>query len=492
MTSYLFKSIFLCVLFLIPFCSFAQEEELIPVKKLNRDFKKFLLFMEAHPEPYRVIGEKHFNEIIDSTKKEIQKPLSVEDFYKCLTNIVSKIEDGHTSISMPQNWILEKRKKSGAFPYVVHLNNEGELFFIKSYSSANNIPLGSKIHSINKLSIEEIIKTIDPWVSYERTEFRNVAIERNFETYLRLIFGDISELEISYNNPELMSEQIELLEYKEYKNQIKDNRKDKEKKLLAGEPYEYTKLTENIGLISIYSFSVSDFDNFNYFVGKSFKKIEKDSIQSLILDVRGNFGGFPKCSSRIIHNMSEKYFKNMARSELKASLTFKDYLQRKLEILKYYNGFLRRGQHSLNINEVLGKPDNTMIIEDDFHNEPPLKYDHEFTGDLYLLTDRSSYSASSLFAATFKCYSLGLIIGEQTGGTKIFYGNPIGEALPHSAIYFNCATTKIFATCYNEHNEGITPDIEVGQSIFQRIKDYDNQLNYAVRIIKKINKESQN
>ena len=106
-------------------------------------------------------------------------------------------------------------------------------------------------------------------------------------------------------------------------------------------------------------------------------------------------------------------------------------------------------------------------------------------GDVYLLTDKRSYSASSSFAATVKCYGLGLIIGEETGGTKIFYANSIGKATPHSNLYCNVATTTKFTTCFDAPDVGIQPDLVAKPTIPQLVAQQDVALNYALLVIRK-------
>ena len=139
----------------------------------------------------------------------------------------------------------------------------------------------------------------------------------------------------------------------------------------------------------------------------------------------------------------------------------------------------------------LSNPYDTYIEQDTLFIESPITKDFEFYGDCYLLTDRDSYSAASSLAATFQCYGMGTIIGEETGGTKIFRADFFTEELSHSRIFVNMSTTKLFTACYDNEVEGIKPNINYSPNILQRISGVDTQLLYAQRIIKKVQQQRQ-
>jgi C-terminal processing protease CtpA/Prc len=106
-----------------------------------------------------------------------------------------------------------------------------------------------------------------------------------------------------------------------------------------------------------------------------------------------------------------------------------------------------------------------------------------------LLTDRRSFSAASSFAATFRCYGLGIIIGEPTGGTRTFFGNSIPIRLKYSSIILNISTIKNYTTCFTEdENEAIIPDVVATTSVLDKVNKSDQTLYYTLRLIKKLSK----
>ncbi|MGB1243662.1 MAG: S41 family peptidase, partial [Chitinophagales bacterium] len=225
------------------------------------------------------------------------------------------------------------------------------------------------------------------------------------------------------------------------------------------------------------------------FLSKTFRHIKKDGIHSLIIDVRGNFGGWPKIASRLFHYISDSHFKTKARSRMKVSYTYRNNMLTRYPYLRTANISFFQERHRLNMQAILKNPLDSYVDEEAFFNEPPNTENFEFDGDCYLLINRDSYSAASSFASTFQCYQMGIIVGEETGGTKIFRANAIYEKLIKSGLRVGMSTTKMFTACYNEEFEGVQPTIEYIPSIIEITSDIDAQLLFTQRLIKMKPKE---
>ncbi|GLR19981.1 S41 family peptidase [Portibacter lacus] len=453
-------------------------------KKMEKDLKELLDMVDAHPDPFAKITEEDFNQIVDVVKQNITKELDEVDFYKNLSRIVAAISDGHSRLSMPRHWLKNLMKKHGVFPYEIFVTNKNELFIIKSYGD-ENLPLGVQILEINGMSVDSMINALNPYISYETIPFRNDKITESFELMLYLIFKQSSNLKFKTANSEVI---IPSIPFKDWKKQKKDNREEREKKIGIGEPYEFTILEPGVGKIDIFSFSVSDIDKYNFFLNKTFKQIKKNNIHSLIIDVRGNYGGWPKIASELFHYIHNGYFKTMAKSSMKISYPYRNYFTRRNPSLRSGNVILEQKRHYVDLSSVLYGKLDSYVDEDLFFNETPIMETYEFTGDCYLLIDRKSYSASSAFASTFQCYTMGFIIGEPTGGTKIFRANAIFKELPRTSIVAAMSTTKLYTACYNLEDEPVNPNIVVVPTITDRVFDQDPQLITALLLIKKMQK----
>lgn len=464
---------------------FSQEHKLIDSKALKKDFKQFLLFLDAHPDPYQKIDSVLFNNYCEDVRSSLDQEITELEFYRKLSSIVALIRDGHSSVYMPKDWLTEQRKEWGAFPCDVHLTNDDELFIINNYG-ADSIPPGAKVISINGIRVDSFLNRIDPFISYEIKPFRNTKIDGGFEFYLYLAFDRSKDTRIEYSFIDTSFVSVKNLDFREWKKHQKNDREERERKIASGKPYEYNPLPGGVGHLIIYAFSTPDINNYRRFLRRTFTKIRNDSVHSLIIDVRGNFGGWPKISSEVFHYITNQHFKTQARSSMKISHAYRKIYTDANPWLKNANtGSMIQRRHYLDLNAILSGKLGSYVDEEVFFNEKPEHMDYEFEGDVYLLANRDSYSAASSFAATFKCYQMGKIIGEETGGTKIFRANPIVKKLNKSRLFVRSSTTKLFNTCYFEEDQGVRPDIYFTPSILDIVNDSDSHLRYAQFVIKK-------
>ena len=476
----------LCLLLLVTFIGTiaAQNNRLLSPKKLKKDLKELVAVIEAHPAPYRHITEDQLNALIDSTKQLLEEPMTMLDFYKLASPIYSAIKDGHTSVRLPRKWMYNYRRANGVFPFKVHLTDDNRLYIIDNSSEDKTITLGSEILALNGVPTVTFLEGISPYISYEMENFRNSQIQTKFDTYLLLYFGQIDQVEIDYLSDVERKHTIEYIAYKDWKDEQGEEEVIKQKKIAISKPYDFKKIKEGVGLLKIYSFSFASGSVYSDYLRTMFGEIKKENITSLIIDVRGNTGGFPKTVSDLIHYVSEKYFKTMAISEMKVSNAYREYFNDRYNY-NFHQYRTKNRRHYIDITALFNEEVGTLVKEEASFNEPPKEMANEFTGDLFLLIDKRSFSASSSFAATFRCYQLGLLIGEETGGTKVFHANNMHKKLPHSAIRCAMATARDYTACYYAEDEGIKPDLPVIPTIPQLVAKQDAALNYSLRVISK-------
>ena len=90
--------------------------------------------------------------------------------------------------------------------------------------------------------------------------------------------------------------------------------------------------------------------------------------------------------------------------------------------------------------------------------ENPLRFD----GNIVLLTSNFSFSSAAGFSWAFKHFEMGTIVGEETGGLAVCFGDVIPQLLPNSGLHIGVSHKKFYqfgATDENVH--GTIPDYEV-------------------------------
>lgn len=479
---FLISSFFFCISIHLS----AQDFKVFSEKKLLKDFDQLVAVIEAHPAPYRAISQENLEKLIDSTRTLIDHPMDVVEFYKLASPVIAAIKDGHSSLWMPRNWMKYYKKENGVFPYKIYLQDDLKLYIIENHSGNETIPEGAEILKLNGVPVTTFIKEISPLISYEQEIFRNRRIEDDFDMYLLLYFGKRSEIELTFLSDAVHTQEVKFVDYNFWKNDKSEEEEAKEKLIAQGKPYEYRQVREDVGLLKMHSFSFGYWNKYENFLDKTFRQMKKEQIGSLIIDVRGNTGGYTRTVSDLIHRISDKYFKVEAKAETKVSKAYRNFFQNGSPRFNFYAARFYRSAHSIDMTALFGNKIGTMITNIERNNEAPIEKNYEFSGDLYLLVDGRSYSASSCLAATFRCYRLGLIIGSETGGTRVFHAHNMFETLSNSRLGCGMATARIYTTCYHDENEGIKPDAVVQPTILDLVAKRDAALDYTLRIIDKI------
>lgn len=66
------------------------------------------------------------------------------------------------------------------------------------------------------------------------------------------------------------------------------------------------------------------------------------------------------------------------------------------------------------------------------------------------------------------------IIGESTGGTKIFRANAMYKKLGKSKMILGISSTKLNTTCYLEEDDPVHPNLQVIPTVIDRIHKVDS------------------
>lgn len=152
-----------------------------------------------------------------------------------------------------------------------------------------------------------------------------------------------------------------------------------------------------------------------------FTEVKAKGIRNVAVDIRGNGGGSSSVANEFI---------------------------RYLDIDQYLDGTSKWRLGVFNIS--LG--DGIVINE---------KYtDLTFDGNVFLLTDTSSFSSSMLFAQYVKDNRLGSIIGEPPGNTPNGYGDISTFSMPNSGLCFQVSTKQFFRADKDSKDILVMPDIE--------------------------------
>lgn len=99
-----------------------------------------------------------------------------------------------------------------------------------------------------------------------------------------------------------------------------------------------------------------------------------------------------------------------------------------------------------------------------------------FNGNVYLLTSNYTFSSATDFAWAFKYFRTGIIVGKETGGSTVCFGDLVGQILNNTKLKFGISWKKFYGYgASDEDVTGVIPDYQV---------DPKKAMDFTINLIK--------
>jgi len=392
------------------------------------------LLAKITPDDYLALKSAVINEMVGKVKKG---RINTEDFAYILYYAVAYFQDGHTSIYWsPREW---KNPDTKSFPpFFVEWRN-GK-FFIKS--AADAALENMELISINGVPFLGFISPILDRCSGETLTLKTAKFtaQQNFWwPFSKLLSGgETLKVEISGKKGTRQERTLAPVNSKEFA--------EISKKIMPAKKETSVQLYKK-GEIAHFVYPQCDYNQ------KEMDKVsaifrEARNAKALIIDIRGNRGGNSLMSNFIMRHITDKPFmsgskgyEKISRRRVGQDKALKDYAS--------LTGLLISGT-------------GTERRYDPLPNA--------FKGKVFLLIDNDTFSSALMLAAMFRDYGCGEIIGYETGGLPIHFGDLFSMRLKNSGITY----ASSFKQFYNarpqdgDDRHGIMPTVPVTEAILAK------------------------
>jgi C-terminal processing protease CtpA/Prc len=214
----------------------------------------------------------------------------------------------------------------------------------------------------------------------------------------------------------------------------------------------------------------------NTFFKQSFKKLKKEGVKNVVIDLRENSGGNVMSSTKLTQYLIDKPF-NIADTVAAVSRAFKH----KKYIKPWFMYWL-----SMRLTARKQSDGRVHFRYFEKHMFKPKKK-HHFDGQIYLLAGGYTFSAATLITGALKGQKNVTIVGEETGGGS--YGN---SAMHLPVITLPASKVRVVLPLYRlvidkdnpKTGRGIFPDVEVGPSSSAIKKGIDAKLEKVKELMK--------
>ncbi len=474
-------SIIFCVVLLL--CSCAGTRNYTPAKKypkqlLQKDFTLLRNILEKkHPSLYWYTSRDSMNLYFDRYYASIKDSMTEQQFmWHVLAPVVDKIHCGHTSVGSSKayrRWVRGKQLPS--FPLYFKVWNDTMAVTANLNRKDSVFKRGIIVKSINNQTTEQLVNRIFKYLPEDGSanNINYIRLSANFPYYHRNIYGLTSKYKVEYlDKGTLKTTEIPMWQrVADTTKKPRDTTRRKrpaiprEKRLLALRSFKIDS-SGKLATITLNTFSKG---RLRSFFRSSFKQMKQKNVPNLVLDVRSNGGGKVMMSTLLTKYLRKTPFKvadsvyAVARGVGPYGRYIKGGFLNSIEMFfiskkkadgKYHLGHLERKLY-----------------------KPKRKYHYD--GNVYVLINGPSFSATSLFSNAVKGQDNILLVGEETGGG--WHGNS-GIMIPDIKLPNTKTTVRLPLYRLVQYNHvpkngtGVLPDWYIGTSYDALLKGYDYKM----------------
>lgn len=421
--------------------------------------------IEKHPNLYMYSSRKEVDVFFENLHQNLPENITNLEAYKIIASTSNIIKDGHSYVYPSAKHLDNFYNNAPLFPLEVFWHDDN-LHIINNLSRENNIPIGSKIISINDILVTDIRATITKNTvrDGDNMAYANYIFHEFFPAYYSFFYGFQPEFKIEFKTDK---NEIQTLIIKGVtRADLKEIRSSRSPQPITNLGiYSTIRYSDSIFILTIPSFSNDILKNdyqqkFKQEINFAFEKLAAEKSPHLVIDLRGNQGG----------ELSNGVFL------LQQIMTAPFQCVQAYHKIKYDKSTGERSLKRLN-----NKWNKTF---------QPTK--NAYKGKVYLFIDGGSYSCSSIVAQTFQSNNRGKILGEVSGGSAFTNTGAPNEVieLPNSKIQFTIPKTQyILQENQSTSKTGVVPNYTIPHSIqsFIHRKDFWNdQDSYYIFLLEEI------
>lgn len=403
---------------------------------------------EVHPNMYAQVGMEDFMQHVERAKASLPDSLTRVELYERVAPLVAMLGDGHTTMLFPYNDLFTKSLKR----LPLSLKATGKRQIMIAGSADAQIPDSVELLSINNVSAEALIDKMLPYISGEREFFRLNCLTNLFPALFEMLYA-APEYDVEFlvgkkrkhvTVPAMTISEINAAAKAKYSAVARQNSKPRNT-----QPYYYE--VSHDGKYALLTFNAcTDFERMAAFADSMVAVLNDKKVKNLIIDVRANGGGNSRVGDELLRRLSPVPFNQYGGTYARVTPTTIQLARQKGEVgIAFY--------------------DNTRLIE-------PLPPEKRFSGKMFLLTSHSTFSSASSFSWAFRRFDMGTVVGEETGGMNVSFGDYLRYSLPVSGLLTSVSFKRFWLYGADERNiHGTLPHYDVPA---------DEALNFVKKKIK--------
>lgn len=479
-----------------------------------------------HPRLYQYTSKEQMDFKFDSLKSSIKTPMSSREFYEKLSPVIASVRQGHLSISPPDIQFSKKeykkfRDKSFAFNTMDFEYLDEKLWLIDA-TGKDTVLIGSEVLMVEDQAPKEIIERYNGLIAsdgFNTTLFDGMVGSRfarfymknnGFQDSIQMTFKNSDSIfkhtirwenkkELNSNSKDSLATDsvqniVEKRLTKEERKAIKlANKNEKEynkKRGYVKSKNHYTRTFSLIGADSLTAYmKIRGFSNGNPedFYEETFKTIDSLGITNMILDLRNNGGGSLAEIDNLYSYFTDAPYTLIKPSEVTTRTPFLPFI-----INNTLPGFIQGiGVVFAPVIVTHNLLKTTKVDDTIYYNFKSSKEQKpnpsNYKGNLYVLINGNSFSASSILSTQLKGTNRATFVGQETGGA---YNGTVagifkGYELHNSKVVMRVGMMQV-ETYYKVEPDGygVPVDKEITPTRADREAQRDPEIDWVLNDIK--------
>jgi hypothetical protein len=440
---------------------------------------------EGHGGLYRYSSKVQMDQAFDNATRAVVQPMTELEFYRLVAPIIAAINDGHTGLIGSRELESHMGRQPVLLPFKLAFV-AGTPYLHRNYSDHTDLPMGGELLSINGNPMETVVRTMLAGLPsdgrVETSKYRRLESTSTFGDIYSRLFGITTRFNLTYRSPDdgsIRAVAVDGITVAELTRRGESRYPDVARAEQNRPPVELV-LRGEIPVLTVRTFGSRTISSagidYPEFLRNTFEELADRGVRSLIIDVRDNGGG------------SDEYGKLLAAYLIPDTFEYYRYLEVNSDSFAFLE---HTGMSNSNLPQdrlrANGRGSYDLLGHPNLGPQRPLQ--PNFTGDVFILINGGSFSATGEFTSVVHHHGRATFIGEECGAG--YYGNTSGMMvilqLPNSGLRIRIPLVRytMAVSGYEPLDRGLIPEHHVEPTIEDVLTRRDAVMEYALQLIRK-------
>jgi len=464
------------------------------LQQVQKDYSLYREILEEHhPSLYWYSSKDSMDHYFSYGQQHLKDSMTEPEFRKVLNYVTAKIDCGHTSVRSSKAWAkyTDTARLGKMFPLSFKIWNDTMVVTANLNRKDSVLKRGTVITKINGKTEQALVDTLFDYIStdgYNLThKYQTLSNRGFFGSLYTSLFGLSEKYTIEYMDAAGQIKNTTIPSYDPALDTV--NRASIRPITNIPQPSRRERKQQglnNVRLLKIDSVNhtaMMDLSSFGEgyrlrsFFRNSFRALQQNKIDHLIIDVRSNGGGEVTNSMLISRYLVFQKFKiSDSLYAVKKASKYQQYIRHHFWNKLFITFFTKKKNDG-----------NYHFGYFERHYFKPKKNDH-YNGKVYILIGGNSFSATTLFVSSVVQQDNVTVVGEETGGGA--YGNSAwlipNVTLPETGVRFRLPLFRlVLDKNYPKTGRGVQPEVESKPTVEAVRRGADYKLDKAMELIKK-------